>query len=284
MIPLQADKVLGKALDSVSPHLRDRLLTGLWPFVYQFGEGNSVKTEGQMFLRRWVGLLRDGKQAPFAKHAEGIFRGFTLGFRGTENLPEEPAIFLSNHPKGPIMGNWYPFVLNMAVARAFDNFDAAPRWFHKEFSESYLFGETSLASLYDRVSGMIVKSTNGFMISRDRKSLGKSIAAAQDHLKSGGRVALSFEGQANWGLERARSGVGLLLYSTSMGGEVPIVPTACWRRKDILNVAFGKPVSIRDQFGNIGLMPTKEKSQEIVDYLARQTAQMLPQRRRGVYS
>lgn len=276
---------LDKAVASWSVEDRDRLVTNIWFVYYQLGLTNVLKTpHAQRSAQKWFRQLRNGERATFAENADDMLDGFNFKVEGEENIEEGASIYVGNHPKGPMFGTWYGFAINRAVVGKLGK-EAEPRPFLKEYSESYLLGETPLRHLRDRACQLIANGTNSLLIRKDRATFGELFGEAQRHLANDGKLFMSFEEQNGDKLTRSKPGVGLFLRIVSENGKYPIVPVGFWKDGDDLNVNFGKPVDVKKYLASLPAdIADKTRSQRMIDHIATGVAGLVPPKHRGVYA
>lgn len=277
--------MLDKWFLSLDESTKNKLATELWYYSNQLGVGNGLKTQvGKQSIRRWFRVIRSGEKARFAEYSEAILDGFNFVKDGQENLDPDPGIFVSNHPSGPFQGTWYPYVIDNTVNQKL-GLEKVPRWFLKEYSESYVFGETPLRHIKERTSQMMAQSNDMLLIQRDRSTFPPLLTQAKSHLESGGNLAICFEEHNNTKLTRSRPGVGLFLRTVTENGVFPIRPVGCWKNGDDLNVNFGKPVDIGEYLAGLPADITdKERSQRVIDHIAVGVARLIPEKHRGIYA
>lgn len=273
-------------LTSLDQETLDRLAIEAWFFSNQLGSANQLKTpKARRSLRTWLDLLKQGKDAPFAEFAPKIGDGFNLVIKGQENLSKEPCIYVDNHPTGPMSGTWTPFVINHAICKTLNTSGYAPRWFLKDYSDSYILKNTPLKLLKKRACRMMAQSNQMLIIQEDRSTFPQVLGEAKAHLENGGSLAICFEENNNNQLNRARSGVGLFLRIITDGGRIPVVPIGCWKKGNNLNVNCGRPVNLGSFLEGLPAdVDDKVRSQKVIDYVAGHIACLLPIKHRGVYS
>ena len=293
LVPQSIDFNVKKAIASMDKDLLDRLVLTSWWFVYQIGTRHGLKPQGQRWARRFEENIRQGFKTPFAEYLRKMFAGFETQISGEEMIPENPVLYVSNHPEGPLFGTWYPFAINWAITHRFDDPNRAPRWFLRGFSDNpvltisnkqFFILKESWGILRDRVVQKLAEATDCLLIPQDRAQFPRIFAEAGRHFEQGGQMAICFEQGAGNQLSRARPGVGLFIRIVSDNGQIPIVPVASWFEDDRFNISFGQSIDLANFLAKSNPEITdKDTSQRTIDYIAAKIASLLPEEKRGVY-
>ena len=258
--------------------LRDLVTVRIAEFYLQFGPGHGFKTNkgrywGHKIMTDWL----EGRPTPLSEFSQGLFDGFRFEFAGVGSLPLKGAeILVVNQPSsGPLRGNWFKFLVNMAVAERrlrLGNFEA--RWVQKDTSDHPIFQQTLLGIQRARLARMIAKSCNTIMVGTSlssRENL-RAVLEMRKHLNSGVLV-ISPEGQDSGVLRRGKSEAGELIALLVNKLQVPVRPVGVWSDNENLHVKFGDQIAI----------DSAADGQKVVDRLMVGIAQLLPENRRGVY-
>lgn len=249
---------------------------------YYLRFGHNLKTpaasrESREVFDKWF----SGESTPFSKHARALLEGFNLNIESVEGVSNsEGEIIVINQPNtGPLRGNWFKYLLNLAVAQRRNfNGNFENRWVQKDMSESPILKETPLGIQKRRLARMINKSCNTILV--DPAAKGRAnVTAVLDmrrHLTEGGVLTVCPEGQDHPVLGRGKSdSAELVAMLAGKNRDKAIVrPVAAWSKGDNLNLRFGRPIDTNLLYAN---------SLRVADNIMVEIARLLPPEKRGVY-
>lgn len=267
------DEEFLKAIKSLDQKTLDKMLGNAQWLNCQFGFGSGFKTnKARWWARKWLTDFGGGEKTSFALYSPRLLEGFEIQVSGENYLESGPAIFVTNHPPGPIGGYWVCFALNWVVESRLQK-GPSPYWLTTDYSTHPIFRNRSLSLLRKKVSHIWAEPGEVFILPFDLEERKKIIDQASDHLSQGGRVAVTIEGPAGKQLSRARPGVGRILAQLTQKQGLPIYPVGLWREGDNLNLRFGPTFDIK----------SLSDPQKIAFRAALNIARLLPEERRGFY-
>jgi len=267
------DGGLTKAIKSLDQRTLDKILGNFQWLNCQFGLGSGLRTNhARWWARKWLTDFGGGEKTSFALYAPRLLEGFEIRTSGENYLDEGPAIFVTNHPPGPIRGYWICFALNWVFERRLQK-GPSPYWLTTDYSTHPIFRSKSSSFVRKRISHIWAEPGEVFILPFDLEKRKKIIDQASDHLSRGGRVAVTIEDPTKKQLSRARPGVGRILAQLTQAKEIPIYPVGLWKTGDNLNLRFGHAINLK------GL----SDPQKIADKIGIQIAHLLPEDRRGVF-